>query len=112
MIFQPDNEKWSVVTIYNDNGDIIEWYFDINKINTIDDEGKPYRIDLYLDVALMPNGNITILDEDELQDAFDAGFVSRQEFDMAYETLKELLDSGIVDVDYMTELSEKLQALF
>ena len=112
LIFQPDNEKWSVVTIYNDYGDIIEWYFDINKINTVDEEGKPYRIDLYLDVALMPNGNITILDEDELQDALNAGLVTKQEFDMAYEILKQLLDNGTVDVSYMTELSEKLQALF
>ena len=66
--FLPDNEKWGLCAIYDNHGDIVEWYFDIVRKNTVDEEGSPYCDDLYLDLAVMPDGRILIFDEDELID--------------------------------------------
>ncbi len=79
-----------LTTIYNEKNEIVEWYFDMaRKIGK--ENGVPYEDDLYLDVVLKPNGEIVLLDEDELQDAFERMEMTKQEFDEAYETAKDLM---------------------
>jgi Uncharacterized conserved protein len=112
LCFLPDDEHWNLFAIYNDNNDIIEWYIDITKKNSLDEEGNPYCDDLYLDAVLLPNGVIIILDEDELKDALNRENISINEFNMAYNVLNELKAHGILDVVYMKELCSRLQLLF
>jgi len=112
LTFLPDNEKWMLTAIYDNHGAIVEWYFDITRKNALDENGTPYCDDLYLDAALMPDGRILIFDEDELQAARDSGFVTPEEFDMAYTVLKRLIADKIIDVAYMQNLCEQLMALF
>lgn len=110
--FLPDNEFWQLSAIYDENGGIIEWYFDITKKNTVDDKGNPYCDDLYLDDTLMPDGKIIILDEDELKDALDTDKITKNEFDMAYNVLNELKEKKILDATYMETFCSKLSLLF
>ena len=110
--FLPDNEYWCSHAIYDDNGDIIEWYFDMTSKNAVDEIGKPYYDDLYLDAALWPDGRIVILDEDELKDALDDGKITQEDFDLAYDTLAELKENGILKVTYIEALCAKLKLLF
>ena len=112
LCFLPDNEHWTLWAIYDENGDIIEWYFDITRKNSVDESGTPYCDDLYLDAALMPDGQIFVFDEDELKDALDSGKISQDEFDMAYIVLDELKVKKIIDVAYMKTLCSRLQLLF
>ncbi|MCL2286920.1 MAG: hypothetical protein FWC32_11245 [Firmicutes bacterium] len=67
---------------------------------------------LYLDVALMPDGSILVLDEDELINAFNNGIVSQQDYDTAQGTVKKLIDEKIIDVSNMEALCSRLQLLF
>jgi predicted RNA-binding protein associated with RNAse of E/G family len=106
--YLPDNENWQLCAIYDNNDMIIEWYFDITRKNSIDEEGKPYCDDLYLDIVLMPDGKIIILDEDELQNAFDNNKLSKKDFDKAYQTKEKLLKNGIVSVSFMEKFCTKL----
>lgn len=92
LTFLPDKSNWCMSAMYDDKGNIIEWYFDITKENGIDKLGNPYQNDLYLDVVLMPNGEIVKFDEDELQDALNNGAITKQEFDMAYEVCDRLIN--------------------
>lgn len=112
MAFLPDNENWKLSAMYDNHGDIIEWYVDITRKNAIDEEGKPYCDDLYLDAALMPNGKIFIFDEDELRSALISGNINQNEFDMAYRVLNELIDRKILDLTYMKTLCSRLMSLF
>jgi len=112
LAFLPDNENWQMTAIYDNNNSIIEWYFDMTRKNAIDENGVPYCDDLYLDAALMPDGRILIFDEDELKDALIEGKISQKDFDMAYATLKKLMDDQIIEIEYMEALCAKLQALF
>ena len=112
LSFLPDNENWMLWAIYNNRGEIVEWYADITKENAVDEEGSPYCDDLYLDAALMPDGEIIVLDEDELKDAHDSGEVTRGEFNMAHEVLRELREQEILSVEYMEQLCSRLLKLF
>ena len=110
--FLPDNENWMLWAMYDNNDDIIEWYFDVTKKNTLDEEGKPYCDDLYLDIALMPNGEILILDEDEIKDALNKRMITQDEYDMAYSVMDKLIRNKIIDVVYMETLCSRLRLLF
>ncbi|MCL1820610.1 MAG: DUF402 domain-containing protein [Oscillospiraceae bacterium] len=112
LTFLPDNENWRLTAVYNNHNDIIEWYFDITRKNAVDEKGNPYCDDLYLDAALMPDGHILIFDEDELKNALNNGGINKQEFDMAYETLRKLIDKKIIDTAYMEMFCLKLWSLF
>jgi len=111
LTFLPDNENWQVVAIYDNHGNIIEWYFDITRKNSIDKNGTPYCDDLYLDAALLPNGRIFILDEDELENALHSGNITQADFDMAHATLQKLIADGIISVPYMEDFCAKLKSL-
>ena len=112
LCFMPDDEHWALWAMYDDKGGIIEWYFDITKKNAVDEDGKAYCDDLYLDAALMPDGKIIILDEDELKNALDDGKITEYYFNMAYEVLDKLRENKIIDTEYMEKFCSRLKALF
>ena len=53
-----------------------------------------YYDDLYLDVVKQSD-NITILDEDELDDALENKFINKEEYELAINKKNELIDSLI-----------------
>lgn len=110
--YLPEGEFWQLSAIYDQKGDIVEWYFDMTAKNGVDSEGKPYCDDLYLDAVLTPRGEIKILDEDELQQALDDGNITEDEFNLAHRVLEELLTKKIIGVDYMQKLCARLKAMF
>ena len=110
--YLPDNENWQLYAIYNNHGDIIEWYFDISRKNSVDENGNPYCDDMYLDLALMPDGRILIFDEDELRSAYENGGITTDEYNMAYRVKDELMERGIIDITYMGDFCAKLLSLF
>ena len=89
--FYDYNSKIKLTALYNENNKIIEWYFDIaRKIGK--ENGIPYEDDLYLDVVVRPNGEIILLDEDELKDAFDRMEMTKLEYDDAYYEANQLMN--------------------
>ena len=88
--FYPENSNIAMTVCYNNENKILQWYFDIiNKVGIVDD--NPYFEDLYLDVTLTPQNKIELLDEEELEDALEKGDVTKEQYDMAYKTAKELM---------------------
>jgi predicted RNA-binding protein associated with RNAse of E/G family len=110
--YLPDGENWQLSVLYDENDITVEWYFDITRENALDEEGRPYCDDLYLDAALMPDGRVIILDEDELQAALDSGEITREDFDLAYATMARIREAGIVEAGYMRRFCERMRALF
>ena len=80
-----------ILILYNNKKEIIEWYFDIAR-EIGNENGCPYEDDLYLDVVVNPNGEILLLDEDELKEAFDRLEVSQETYDMAYNEANNLME--------------------
>ena len=89
--FYDYNSKIKLSALYNNNKEIIEWYFDIAKEIGKENE-VPYEDDLYLDVVVNPDGEITLLDEDELKEALDRLEISKEDYDMAYNKSNMLMN--------------------
>ena len=93
--------------MYDDKGNLIEWYFDISKKVGIEN-GIPFEDDLYLDMIITPTGEKIIIDEDELLGARDDGLITQEDVDSAYSTLKELEEKYASNIDELKNLTNSL----
>lgn len=100
----PLEKNWSVTTMFDDKSNIVQWYFDITKQNSIDENGCPFYDDLYLDVVVFPSGEVVLLDEDELKDALENGDITQDDFDLAYSEANIIMDGMAKDIIYLTNM--------
>ena len=104
--FYDYNSKIKLTAIYDENNEIVEWYFDIaRKIGK--ENGIPYEDDLYLDVVLTPKGETILLDEDELQEAYNKMEMTREEYDEAYQVARDLMKKIEGKSKEMKEFTDK-----
>lgn len=89
----PEGLSYSTTTTFNREGKIVQWYFDIVYAHGVTDKGIPYIEDLYLDVVYLPDGRLYILDEDELEEALRNDQINRNDYDNAYKTLNEIVET-------------------
>lgn len=112
LVFLPEGRNWCMTALYDRQHEIIEWYFDIIAGQGMDESGKPWYDDLYLDIVLRPDGKIIILDEDELAQARGDGLVTAEQFEMAHRACRELIDSGMISLGFMVPFCKNLLSLF
>lgn len=79
----PLGEHFAITTMFDERAKIIQWYIDICLRQGVTENNIPWFDDLFLDVVFTPNGDVRLLDADELDDAFNAGEISRSEYDLA-----------------------------
>lgn len=89
--FVPDNLKYAVIAMYDSNSTVVQWYFDIIHQSGIDEEGKLFFDDIYLDVVVFPQGGIFLLDEDELEEALNEEIITKEQYDLAYKSANTLM---------------------
>ena len=77
--------------MYNERNEIIEWYFDIAK-KIGKENGIPYEDDLYLDILVRTDGDVILLDEEELIDALKRKEITKKDFDEANKLAKDLMN--------------------
>lgn len=88
--FYDYSKRYKLTAMYNDKKEIVEWYFDIaRKIGK--ENGIPYEDDLYLDVIVTPEGKVFLIDENDLEKAYEKYEVTKGDYDMAYETANNLI---------------------
>lgn len=89
----PKNEKYALRIFLNENKELVEYYIDIIKESGLDEEYNiPYFIDLYLDITILYNGDIHIIDENELEDAYNNSEITREEFDQVIKIKNKLIN--------------------
>lgn len=76
---------------YDDKGELVAIYCDVSRPVRQIDGGFEFD-DLYLDVWWPTGKAISILDEDELQDALDANYITKHEADEARRVAKEVVE--------------------
>jgi len=108
LMYLPIDEKWCLSTYYTPDNELLFWYFDISRGNFIDEYGMPCTDDIFLDLAIQPNGKKITLDANELQDALDSGEVTEEDFSNAHVVHDQLIDSKWSDVDFLIQLSNKI----
>lgn len=104
--FYDYNSKVKLTAIYDENSEIIEWYFDIAR-EIGKENGVPFEDDLYLDVVVTPNKEISLLDENELKDAFERLEITKEEYDNAYKTANDLINKLKGNEESLREFTEK-----
>lgn len=104
--FYDYNAKIKLTAIYNENNEIVEWYFDIAK-KIGKENGIPYEDDLYLDVVVTPEGKIILLDENELEAAFNRLEINKADFDMAYEESNKLIKILKNNINKLKDFTDK-----
>lgn len=107
----PDNENYAITIMYDDNNNLVQWYFDVSK-NIGVENGIPYEDDLYLDLVIRPNGDASVLDEDELKEALEQKKITEEDFDFAYIILEKLQREYANNFDHLVALTEKFKEEF
>lgn len=108
----PEGKHWALTTVIDDQDRVVQWYFDITRENGVDDAGRPYYDDLYLDIVALPSGDVTLLDEDELREACDRGDISVSDMDLAYVEAEELMRGLAKDVPALLRMAREDLAFF
>lgn len=73
---------WATV-MYDDTGSFLQGYFDITGGNCFEDMENPTFADMYLDLVLQKDGKIQILDEEELDEAWEQKQISQKQYEDA-----------------------------
>ena len=87
--FLDDSAKIS--RFYSREGEFLYWYVDIVDIVYRADEDTLLVVDLLLDAKIMPDGSVTVLDEDELEAALARGLITPEQHRLSRERLGALL---------------------
>ena len=104
----PADKPWWLTVMIDPNGNIVQYYYDITDRNILDGENSRFY-DLYLDVVVLPDGNATILDTDELDAALKDGIITNTQYKAATATAKQLLQEVPLNLD---ELEEFVMAVY
>ena len=107
----PDNEHYALTAMFDDNRNLIQWYFDIIKMSGLDNN-IPFVDDLYLDLVITPDGKFIVLDEDELKDALDKKEITDEDFNLAYEYLEDTKNKFENNLDNLRKLTDSLYDFF
>ena len=89
----PKNEYYSMRAYLDENLNTLGYYFDISLGNGLDEETKiPYYDDLFLDVGVNGKGEIVVMDQDELDAALENEKINEDEYTLAADTCKNLVE--------------------
>jgi predicted RNA-binding protein associated with RNAse of E/G family len=103
----PLNSNYAVTTMYNSNKEVVQWYFDVTKGNGISENGRVFFDDLYLDVVVTPSSEIVLFDEDELEEALEVNIITKEDYDLAYNEAKVIMNGIATDVQALMYFSNK-----
>ena len=79
----PQSEHYSVTTMFDEQGKIVQWYIDICSGQGLTENNIPWLDDLFLDIVVFPTGEIRLLDMDELKGALAGDEITKREYDLA-----------------------------
>ncbi|MCJ8007818.1 DUF402 domain-containing protein [Lederbergia wuyishanensis] len=85
----PTEGHHSLTTMFDAQGNIVQWYVDICLQCGIDNN-VPWVDDLFLDIVILPTGEIFIKDEDELDEALSRGSIDEKQYKIAWKEANKL----------------------
>lgn len=91
VIIAPENTNWWLTVMFDDHDNLIESYFDITRLNNFYDEANPFFIDMKLDVCIPYGHDPAIMDETELFELADNGFITPDDYHNAYDRAYKII---------------------
>ena len=80
----PANAHHAMTTMFDPQGDVVQWYIDVCLRHGVDSDGIPWLDDLYLDIVVMPSGKWLLYDADELEAALAQDIITKADYDLAW----------------------------
>lgn len=87
----PENEHFWATVMFDEKGNLFQYYFDISYENHLDDPEGAWFYDMILDVVMRPGGDIVKLDRHELIELLKSGEVSKELYDLAVMSERQLI---------------------
>ncbi len=100
----PKDQNYWITVMYNEMEEIVQYYFDITDKNTILDNGESWFYDLMLDVVVLPDGQLFLLDEDELVQALNEGAITKEQYDKAYLTANKIIEELDDNIEHLRSI--------
>ena len=97
------NKNFWLTVMYDENCKFVQYYFDVTKNNIIDGE-KSYFEDLFLDVIIQGEGEIQIIDLEDLDNALKEGVILKDEFDFAHKEASKIVKNVLKNRDECDKL--------
>ena len=88
----PSTQRHVLTTMFDSDGQILQWIIDVCLTSGSDSGGIHWWDDLYLDIVILPSGEVFVLDEDELDEALDTAEISKEHHSWAWKETDRLLD--------------------
>ena len=86
----PNKKHYSITVMYNDHGEILQYYIDVNEENILQ-LGHARTDDLFLDILVLPDGRYELVDEDDLKRAYKENKITKRQYDFAYSTAHNVM---------------------
>ena len=88
--FAPGGEHWWLTAMLMGDGSFSHAYFDMTEYNVINGK-KSWFSDLYLDVVIKENGDVFLLDEDELETALEEKNITNDQYIQAINMSRSII---------------------
>jgi uncharacterized protein len=89
--YYPKDAHYIITAMFNEKSEVVEWYIDVCRNQGVTDQGVPWFDDLYLDIVVLRNGEVFLLDQDELDDALSRRIITARDYELAMQTVREVL---------------------
>src|SRR5882724_4554189 len=87
----PTGAHYAITTFFDPHDEIVAWYIDICNRHYLDGQGRIRYEDLYLDLNVSFDGEVELLDADELDEALRLNQVSSVEYEVAWREASGLM---------------------
>ncbi len=88
----PENEHFWATVMFDEKGELFQYYFDITYENHLDDADGAWFYDMILDVVMRPGGEMVKLDRHELIRLLKSGDITKEMYDLAVESERQLIN--------------------
>ncbi len=100
---KPDGKDRLVTAMYKPNGRLSVCYVDVIERLEFDPDGVAAYVDKYLDVVFTPEGDVSVMDRDELDEALATGDINKEQFDAAVRECDRILEDLCSDIPKTVE---------
>ncbi len=108
----PHGEHFALITMFDAQGAVVQWYADIIGGQGVDERGIPWYDDLYLDVVATPGGQVEIIDAADLDEALADGRITADEHALAWRAAHRVRDLMLTGDWPLLRLGQAHRALF
>ncbi|MDP4182789.1 MAG: DUF402 domain-containing protein [Bacillota bacterium] len=84
-------DGYKISRFYNPSGNFVYWYCDIIEVEYDEEKDTYTLVDLLVDVKIFPDGQVRILDIDEISEALDENIITKEQASNALKKLDNLL---------------------